>query len=101
MTNDELIARGYRRTSRRHGMVSRIDRPDWIDILAEHLIQPRVELMKRIRGFPGMWEDYYRRVLSKDTITLNPAQLALKVPTSDRDPVGYVDPRVTDTRRGE
>lgn len=85
-----LTERGYRRTSRKHGMVSRIDREDWIDILAEHLILPRAELMKRIRGFPGMWQDYYRRVLSKDKVTLNPPQLALHIPTSDRDPIGWV-----------
>jgi hypothetical protein len=86
---DELIARGYRRTSRRHCLVSRIDRQDWKDVLSQHLNSERAELDKRIRGFPGMWEDFYRRVLSKDTLTVSP-DILLKVPTSDRDPAGYV-----------
>lgn len=29
-----LIASGYARTSNRHGMVSRIDRPDWREHMA-------------------------------------------------------------------
>lgn len=86
---DALIAHGYRRTSRRHGLISRIDRADWLDVLAEHLNVSRQELDKRVRGFPGMWEDFYRRVLSKDTITLQIAA-ALEIPTSERDPAGFI-----------
>lgn len=87
---ERLTARGYRRTSRSYGMVSRIDRSDWIDVLAEHLLRTTDEMRKMIRGQPGQWEDFYRRVLSKDTVNLNPPQRALNVPPSRSDPVGYV-----------
>lgn len=87
---ENLVARGYRRTSRRHGMVSRVDRPDWKEVLAKHLIRSVPEMEKMVRRSPGDWEDYYRRVLSKDTITLNPPSRALSIPSSDHDPVGYV-----------
>ena len=78
-----FVALGYRRTSRKHGMISRIDRPDWQEFLARKgmLVGP---------GREGNGADHYRRVYSKDTITLVPLSLALEVPTSGHDPVGFI-----------
>lgn len=91
LTEEErLTARGYRRTSRSYGMVSRIDRSDWIDVLAERLLRTCDEMRKMIHEQPGQWEDFYRRVISKDTVTLDPPRRALKVPPSRSDPAGYV-----------
>lgn len=83
-----LAARGYRRVSRSHGMIARIDRPDWLEFVAEKM-HTTVESLKASR--PGTWESHYRRVYSKDVLTLNPISLALQVHPSDGDSTGYVE----------
>ena len=79
----EFVALGYRRTSRKFGIISRVDRPDWKEFLARKgmLIGPERE---------GNGADHYRAVYSKDKITLEPPSLALEVPTSGHDPVGFI-----------
>ena len=84
----QLIARGYRRTSRRHGMISRIDRPDWLEFLAKEL---RADIAQLKKAPAGQWEDHYRRCYSKDVITV-PHTVALSVPGSSGDAAGYVKP---------
>ena len=78
-----LVALGYRRTSRKYGIVSRIDRPDWKEVLARsgYLMGP---------GREGNHADTYRACYSSDKITLEPPSLALEVPTSGHDPIGFV-----------
>lgn len=78
-----LVALGYRRTSRKHGMISRIDRPDWKEVLAR-------EGMLFGLGREGNGADHYRACYSSDKITLKPPSLALEVPTSGHDPIGFV-----------
>lgn len=70
-----LIRYGYRRTSRAHGIVSRIDRKDWKEI-------------SRKRGCP-VDADWYRRCISPDNLTI-PLSIIRYIPTSGHDPVGYV-----------
>lgn len=85
-----LIAQGYRRTSNKYGMVSRIDRADWVQVLARELQRAPADFY--VPGEPepsGMWCDYYRRCLSRDTLTL-PQEVARQVPTSSYDPIGYI-----------
>lgn len=94
---EHLTARGYRRTSRRYGMVSRIDRPDWIAVLADHLHLTVEEAHRRWRLSPQQWEDFYRRVLSKDTITIGRIR-ALQVPPSADAHTGYVDYKSDETK---
>lgn len=79
----EFVALGYRRTSRKFGIISRVDRPDWKEFLARKgmLIGPERE---------GNGADHYRACYSKDKITLEPPSLALEVPTSGHDPVGFI-----------
>jgi hypothetical protein len=90
-TPEQLVAMGYRRTSRKYGMVSRIDRPDWVQVLARHLRRAPADFyVPGENEVQGNWCDYYRCVLSKDTLEIGPV-LALRVPTSGHDPVGYVD----------
>lgn len=81
---DALIDSGYRRVSRRHGLVARIDREDWVSFLAGkgHAVGDRL-----LR--PGYWEDFYRRNYSKDQVRLHPTT-AERVPCSHGDPVGYM-----------
>lgn len=90
MTAEQLMALGYRVTSNRHLMVSRIDQPDWLERLARHLGRPVADFTSP--GDPwriGGWADYYRRVLSKDTLTVSRATKdAMK--NSGHDSVGYI-----------
>lgn len=87
MTPEELTARGYRRVSYKFGIVSRIDRPDYLEVIAKDLHQTVEDLS---RQKPGLWEDQYRRVYSKDTIELGRSE-GLKVPSSNYDPIGFVE----------
>jgi hypothetical protein len=65
---EELMAMGYRRTSNRHRIVSRIDRPDWALPIAQTTSTRSVDV---IYADPSCWEDYYRRCCSKDKITID------------------------------
>ncbi len=79
-TIQELIRKGYRRTSNAHGMVSRVDRPDWKERLKE--MYPHS---------PGVLNpDFYRRCVSQDTLELHNDD-AQKIPNSNHDMTGYVD----------
>lgn len=73
----KLIAQGYRRVSNRFGIIARVDRPDW----QEYQIS---------KGNP-VNADWYRRCVSKDTITIGQSR-ARKIPPSAFDPIGYVQP---------
>lgn len=85
MTADEYTARGYRRVSRKYGMLARIDRPDW----REHMAGQHVRGMEWVDNLGSGAADHYRRVYSRDRIEIDPT-LALQVPTSGWDEVGYV-----------
>jgi hypothetical protein len=83
----ELTARGYRRTSRAHGLLARCDRPDWRDAMAA--THPAgmawVEALER----QGHAAEQYRRCHTRDRLTVSRA-VAQKVPSSDRDRTGFV-----------
>lgn len=85
----ELVRRGYRRVSRRFGVVARVDRPDWLQHLIDNNMGPHREDMRRV-DTARLWADFYRRVVSADKIELDPPSLALNFPTSNDDPTGYV-----------
>lgn len=74
-----LVAKGYRRISNKYGMVARIDRPDWIEVLPANFK----------RNANANAADYYRRCVSKDVLEL-PTSVAMMVPNSDNDAVGFV-----------
>lgn len=88
----ELIAQGYRRVSRKFGMLSRIDRPDWMEYMAaQHSPWNPEEGMAwaKLLLKTGHAEDQYRRVYSKDQIEISP-RLALQVPCSSSSLTGYL-----------
>lgn len=88
----DLADRGYRRTSNAHGIVSRVDRPDWVDVLATHLRRSPAEFYEPGESLPsGRWCDHYRRCLSKDKLYVEPG-IAKLVPSSNFDAAGYVAP---------
>ena len=85
-----LIEMGYRRVSNKYGTVSRVDRPDWIHFLALELNIP-IEILSDIYNKrSNNYANHYRRVFSKDRVTLDPV-LAKQIPSSDWDQVGYVE----------
>lgn len=89
---EELIALGYRRTSNKHKMISRIDRPDWLIVLAKNLRRSPAEFYVPGEREPAAtWCDHYRRVHSKDTLEVEEAVFRA-IPGSGYDNCGYVDP---------
>jgi hypothetical protein len=79
---ETLIAEGYFRTSNAYGLVTRIDRDDWIDVLAadrpgtcraDYLIKSGPDA-----GKPSpQWADFYRRVYSADDHTVLESEIGL------------------------
>jgi hypothetical protein len=92
LSAEELVARGYRRTSNAYGRISRIDRPDWLEVLAEKMRRAPADFILRdgTGQVSPLWCDFYRRVYSQDAHTVSPSTLAL-IPGSDHDPIGYVE----------
>jgi hypothetical protein len=76
-----LIASGYCPTSNRYRMLSRLDRPDWLQHMAYlHTkgfpgsdAKNLAEGMRWATGLGGGAADFYRRVHSRDTIEVNEA----------------------------
>lgn len=90
LTGEQATAMGYRRTSNRYLICSRIDRADWLDVLAKELGRsPAQFFVPGAREPEGCWGDYYRRVISRDKIELREAEFR-KVPGSDHDDCGYI-----------
>lgn len=75
-----LIASGYARTSNRHGMVSRIDRPDWQEHMAS--IYPNSR---------PLGADFYRRCVSKDTLEGFSRDDVRKFPASAEGPSEFME----------
>lgn len=78
-----LMAKGYRRTSNKHCILSRVDRWDWQMVIKDRS-NPLILLCN------GHAADHYRRVFSEDKITVS-HEVARRVSTSDHDPLGFVD----------
>lgn len=96
---------GYRRVSHKYNMIARIDRPDWLEVLAAHCGRARADFYimgNPNRNIPGAapyavsdkignnWKDFYRRVLSKDVMTVT-SEVSKLIPGSDYDPVEYIE----------
>jgi hypothetical protein len=86
-----LVEQGYRVTSRRHRMAARVDRADWREHMARQHSpwDPEGEGMAWVNALGNSAPDFYRRVYSKDKITLTfPCN---RFPGSCHDPVAYVE----------
>lgn len=69
----DLHKQGYRRISNKYKLVARIDRDDWLDVLAKELRCSRADFyMLDGSGIGNQWRDHYVRVYSKDQITVKP-----------------------------
>ena len=71
----KLMAMGYRVTSSKFNLVSRVDRKDWKEF-------------SKLNSNP-VDADWYRRCISKDTLDAG-RQLTSKMDNSNHDPIGYV-----------
>lgn len=95
LSAEELIARGYRRTSNAWCHISRIDRPDWIEFMAAKMHRApadfyRIEEDGTAKHPDGGWCHYYRAVYSQDERTVSHETIK-QIPTSGHDPVGYIE----------
>lgn len=69
----ELTQKGYRKISNKYKLVARIDRDDWMDILARQLNCCRADFYKLDgSGVADSWKDHYIRVYSEDRLTVGP-----------------------------
>ena len=76
VTAGELMAKGYRKTSNAYCMVSRIDREDWLDVLAKERRCSRADFYNVDgSGVGDQHRDHYIRVFSEDTLTVHPMVL--------------------------
>jgi hypothetical protein len=69
----DLHNQGYRRISNKYKLVARIDRDDWLDVLAKEMRCSRADFYNFDgSGISDSWRDHYVRVYSKDQITVSP-----------------------------
>lgn len=72
MAASELNRMGYRKISNKYKLVARIDRDDWMDILAKQLNCCRADFYKLDgSGISNTWKDHYVRVYSEDKLTVS------------------------------
>ena len=72
MAAGELNRMGYRRISNKYKLVARIDRDDWMDVLAKQLNCCRADFYKLDgSGISNTWKDHYIRVYSEDKMTVS------------------------------
>lgn len=86
-----IVTSGYRVISKMHAFATRIDKKDWIDYLARkmYICESLGTSKGRIINDKASYADFYRRLHSKDGITLTEYELT-KVPMScESKYVGY------------
>lgn len=69
----EIMQKGYRKVSNAYCRLARIDRDDWLDVLAKQLQCSRADFYKLDgSGIDDQWRDQYVRVYSRDVLTVHP-----------------------------
>ena len=86
----ELEEVGYRRISKKLMIVARIDREDWIEVLAKHYDLPFNNMLKKVLEQPGFFEDVYRREFSRDRLYVGKITCRT-IPGSVDCTVGYIE----------
>ena len=75
----DLQKKGYRKVSNAYCEVARIDRDDWLDVLASKMNCSRADFYNvNGSGVMDQWRDQYVRCYSKDKLTVHP-QIVRKV----------------------
>lgn len=87
-----MVAYGYRRTSRAHSMLARIDRPDWREYMAfQHSPwDPAGQGMDWVKACGDDAADFYRRCYSEDTLQLFEPAISMMFPASGHSADEYV-----------
>lgn len=69
----DLMQQGYRKVSNAYCRVARIDRDDWLDVLAQERRCSRADFYNvNGSGIGNQHRDHYVRVFSKDVLTVHP-----------------------------
>lgn len=69
----DLNAKGYRRVSNAYCRVARIDRDDWLDVMATEINCCVADFYNKDgSGVSDSWKDHYVRVYSKDVLVVHP-----------------------------
>lgn len=90
MTKQELIDKGYCVTSRRFGIVSKIDRSDWKEYMAEkHSPWSVEEGLRWVECLGNDAEDHYRRCYSQDQIEFGSYSRVKGLPKSHTTITGF------------
>lgn len=85
----ELIALGYCRTSNKYRMLARIDRADWVEVMAKEYRRAPADFCIPGETEPtGNWCDQYRRCFSNDKIEVSEEVFKL-MPPSGHNPTGW------------
>lgn len=88
---DQMIAEGYCRTSRKFGMVSRIDRSDWKEYMA--ILHSPWDWEEGMRWVNCLGEenaeDHYRRCYSVDKVEFGSYEAAKRFPGSSGTITGF------------
>lgn len=72
-TASELNKQGYRKSSNAYCTVTRIDRDDWIHVLATQMRCAPADFYKLDgSGIDDRWRAYYNAQFSQDTLTVHP-----------------------------
>jgi hypothetical protein len=87
-----LARRGFRVVSRKYGILSRVDRPDWVSVIAYHMFKSPAEfyVLDKPNTVGSTWADHYRRCYSKDKFEVSP-DVARLIPTSTHDTIGFIN----------
>lgn len=87
-----MVAYGYRRTSRKHSMLARIDRPDWREYMAfQHAPwDPAGQGMDWVKALGNDAADFYRRCYSEDLLELFEPAICMMFPASGHSADEYV-----------
>jgi hypothetical protein len=76
-----LIAQGYRKVSNAFCRVAKIDRDDWVQVLATQLNCAPADFYKMDgSGISDRWRDHYVRMHSKKVLTVHP-DIVRKIPS--------------------
>lgn len=77
----ELTDKGYRRTSNAYCHISRIDRPDWLTVMATAMHTCVANFYNTDgSGVPNSWKNHYVRSYSEDNHTVHP-DIVRKIPS--------------------
>ena len=69
----ELLAKGYRKTSNAYCSVARIDREDWLQVMAKEINCAVADFYNLDgSGVSNSWKNHYIRCHSNDTLTIHP-----------------------------